>query len=104
MKLSAPLIGALLLAAVHMLLVVIPVVSSGGSGEGQAMSVAYCDFPLVFLLEKSGRGGQLLYGIGQSRQYVWFFSIAGTLMYAAVGFVLGVLARLLFGRRHSDLE
>jgi len=103
-KRSTPLIGALLFAGIHVLLVVIPVVSSGGSGEGQAMAVAYCDFPLVFLLEKSARGGQLLYGIGQSRQYVWFFSIAGTLMYAAVGFVLGGLARLLFGRRHSHPE
>jgi len=104
MKLSAPLIGALLFAGIHVLLVVIPVVASGGSGEGQAMSVAYFDFPLVFFLEKSARGDRMLYEIGQSRQYVWFFSIVGTLMYAAVGFVLGVLARLVFGKRHSESE
>ena len=104
MKLSAPLIGALIFTGIHVLLVVIPVVSSGGSGEGQAMAVAYCDFPLVFLLEKSARGGQLLHGIGHVRQYVWFFSIAGTLMYAALGLMLGGLARLLFGGRHPHPE
>jgi hypothetical protein len=103
-KLSAPLIGALIFAGIHVLLVVIPVVTSGGGGEGQAMSVAYADFPLVLLLEKSGRGSQLLYGVGRTREYVWFFSIAGTLMYALVGLVLGVLVRSIFGKRHSNPE
>jgi hypothetical protein len=73
MKVSAPLIGALVFTGIHVLLVVLPVVASGGSGEGQAMSVSFFDFPLVFFLEKSAPGDQLLYGIGHSREYVVFF-------------------------------
>jgi len=101
MKFSAPLIGALIFASIHLLLVVIPVVSSGGSGEGQAMSVTYFDFPLVLFLGKFARGGELLYGVGRSREYVWFFSVFGTLMYATVGLMLGGLGRMLFGGRRS---
>jgi hypothetical protein len=53
------------------------------------------DFPLVLLLQALPRGGYILYG--STVAYVWFFSIAGTLLYAAIGYCVGVLFRALIG-------
>jgi len=99
MRLLTPLRLALLFTAAHLLFVVIPLITSGGSGEGQAMAVALFDAPLVHILLKLHGGSDLLYSVGDTRAYMWFFAVAGTFMYAAVGFVLGLLLRLVHLRR-----
>jgi hypothetical protein len=86
-----PLICALIFALLHVLTVVVTLFATHGSGEGQALTVALLDFPLVLLLQAVPRGTYILYG--STEAYVWFFSIAGTVMYAAVGYCVGILIR-----------
>ena len=104
MRLFTPLRLALLFAAAHLLFVVVPLVVTQGSGEGQAISVVLFDAPLVSVLQKMHGGPDLLYATGGVHAYIWFFSVAGTSMYAAVGLVLGLLVRLVRRRRDSDSE
>lgn len=92
-RLPIPLIAASVLACLHVLTIVLTLIASGGHGEGQAFAVLLFDFPLVLLLQALPRGGYILYS--SVTAYVWFFSIAGTLMYAAIGYFLGVLIRVL---------
>ena len=92
----SPLIGTLVFGLFHILTVVVTLFATHGHGEGQAFAVLLLDFPLVLLLESVPRGGHILY---QSvTAYIWFFSIAGTLMYAVVGYGFGVLLRILLIR------
>jgi hypothetical protein len=88
-----PLICALAFAAFHLLSAVSTLLATHGTGEGQAFTVALFDFPLVLLLQALPRGGYILYDSPVA--YVWSFSIAGTLMYAAIGYCFGVLLRAL---------
>lgn len=74
-------------------MVVATLFSSHGAGEGQAFMVAILDYPLVLLLEAVPGGGQILYN--STVAYVWFFSIAGTVFYAVVGYGAGLLLRAL---------
>ena len=87
------MICASVFALFHVLTVVATLISSRGVGEGQAFLVAILDFPLVLLLQALPNGGYILYG--STVAYVWFFSIAGTLFYAAIGYCMGVLLRAL---------
>jgi hypothetical protein len=86
----------LIFAAFHLLTVVTTLVITQGGGEGQAFTVVLVDFPLVMLLQALPNGSHILYG--STVAYVWFFSIAGTLMYAAIGYCFGVLLRALATR------
>ena len=97
-----PWICALIFAAFHLLAVVTTLVATQGSGEGQAFTVALVDFPLVMLLNALPNGGYILYNSVVA--YVWFFSIAGTLMYAAIGYCFGVLLRALVTRLRRGNE
>jgi hypothetical protein len=85
-----------------MILVVATLLSSHGAGEGQAFIVAILDYPLVLLLEALPGGGHILYN--STVAYVWFFSIAGTVLYAVVGYCVGVLLRAMatFIRRRFE--
>ena len=87
----APIVCASVLGLFHVILVVATLFSSHGAGEGQAFIVAILDYPLVQLLEALPGGGQILYN--STVAYVWFFSIAGTVLYAVVGYCVGVLLR-----------
>jgi hypothetical protein len=95
-RLLVPLISASVFVCFHLLTIVWTLISSGGHGEGQAFAVLLLDFPLVLLLQALPSGGHILYG--SVTAYVWFFSIAGTLMYAAFGYFLGVLLRAVIRR------
>ena len=88
-----PWICALIFAAFHVLTVVTTLVATQGQGEGQAFFVALVDFPLLMLLQALPNGAYVMYH--SKVAYIWFFSIAGTLMYAAVGYCFGVLLRAL---------
>ena len=79
-------------ALLHVLMVVMLLITTGGHGEGQAFGVALVDFPLVLLLQHVPGGGYILYN--SVTAYIWFFSIAGTLMYAGIGYCIGLLIRL----------
>jgi len=104
MRLFTPLRLALLFAAAHLLFVVAPLVLTHGSGEGQAIAVAMSDAPLVSLLKGIPGGADLLYSPGNVNAYIWFFTVAGTLTYAAAGLVLGLLVRLVRRPRDRDSE
>lgn len=86
-------ICALVFAVFHVLVVVSTLLATRGVGEGQAFTVALLDFPLVLLLQAVPNGGYILYN--STTAYIWFFSVAGTLLYAAVGYCFGVLIRIL---------
>ena len=78
---------AALLAAFHVVMVSLPVLTSRGSGEGQAFMVMIFDFPLVWFV-KATLGPGVLYGNSQEL-YIFIFSVVGALMYAAVGASIG---------------
>ena len=95
-------IVAIVFAALHVLLVAVPVLTSGGSGEGQAFAVAVFDFPLVWLLHQFEWGRDILFGnlgaIGRG-MYVTIFGIGGTILWAALGASSAYLIRRLVRRR-----
>ena len=95
-----PTICASVFALFHVVTVVATLFSSHGAGEGQAFIVAILDYPLLLLLEALPGGGYILYN--STVAYIWFFSIAGTVLYALVGYSAGILLRALatvIGRR-----
>ncbi|HXV08335.1 MAG TPA: hypothetical protein VD791_09920 [Burkholderiales bacterium] len=81
-------IAATIFALIHLILVAVPVVTSGGSGEAQAFAAAIFDFPIAWLLGLFAAGRGVLYG-SSNTLYILIFSIGGTVMYAAVGALLG---------------
>jgi hypothetical protein len=97
-----PWICAVIFAAFHVLVAVTTLVATQGSGEGQAFIVALVDCPRVVLLDALPNGSYILYGSPVA--FVWFFSIAGTLMYAAIGYCFGVLLRALVTRLRRGNE
>ena len=88
-RLAATWIVASVLALFHIIVVVVPVLSSHASGEGQAFIVALLDFPLVAYLQRTSGGSRVLYD--DMAAYTQVFCIGGTLMYVCVGAVLGFL-------------
>jgi len=97
-----PLICASVFALLHALTVVSTLLYSNGAGEGQAFIVAVFDFPLVLLLQALPGGGHILYG--SNTAYFWFFSVAGTFLYAAIGYCVGVLLRALIALKMPAKE
>ena len=87
-NLSLTMVVATIFALFHILVVAIPVLSSGGSGETQAFAAAIFDLPLFWLLGLFPAGREVLYGSSPS-VYVLVFSVGGTLMYAALGALVG---------------
>jgi len=90
MRSSLPLtIGlATTFALFHIVVVAIPVLTSGGSGEAQAFTAAIFDLPIFWLLGLFPAGREVLYGSSQST-YILVFSVGGTLMYAVLGALIG---------------
>ena len=88
------IIGGAVMGLLHIVLVVIPVVMSGGSGENQAGRVLFFDFPLVWLMNRFEPSRAVLEG--DVHWYVLTISVGGTLLHIGGGIVLGyVAARLL---------
>jgi hypothetical protein len=84
---------ALSLGTIHFLIVGLPYVSRGGSGEG-LLYVVFVDFPLFYAAELLAPWS--LYN--SSSFNFLLFPVMGTVMYAAIGYVLGRLL-LLFRKR-----
>ena len=80
---------AAIFALLHLIVVAVPLLSSGGSGEAQAFAAAIFDVPLFWLLGLVPAGGAVLYG-SSPFAYILVFSVGGTLMYAALGALAGV--------------
>lgn len=76
-----------LFALFHIVVVAVPLVLSGGSGEMQAFVIAIFDLPIFWLLGLFSSGRAVLYGSSPSI-YMLVFGLGGTLMYAALGAVL----------------
>jgi len=72
----------------HLIVVAVPLVLSGGSGEAQAFTTAVFDLPIFWLLGLFPEGRAVLYG-SFPLIYLLVFGVGGTLMYAAVGALLG---------------
>ena len=81
------LIGAAIGATFHFCTVVLVLVITGGSGEGQGGLVLLLDFPLVIFLQAIPNGNIILYG--PVLYYIFFFSLFGTAMYAVIGWLVG---------------
>jgi hypothetical protein len=79
---------AAVFALFHIVIVAVPVLTSGGSGETQAFAAAIVDLPIFWLLGLFPAGREVLYGSSRSL-YTLVFSLGGTLMYAAVGALVG---------------
>jgi hypothetical protein len=89
-NLSLTIVATTIFALFHILVVAIPVLSSGGSGETQAFAAAIFDLPLFWLLGLFPAGRAVLYG-SSPLAYILVFSVGGTLMWEPVNFVsLGV--------------
>lgn len=93
---------AIVFAMLHVLLVAVPVVSSGANGEAQAFAVVIFDFPLVWILSQFDWGLDILYGnLGTTGKtiYVLIFSIGATIFWAGLGALLAYVITRLFRRR-----
>ena len=102
MKRNVPRICAWVFALFHLLVVGTTLLATGGGGEGQAFTVLVFDLPLVLLLQVVPGGGYVLYD--NTAMYVGFFLIAGTLMYAAIGYGFGILLRAFTAAAKQALE
>ena len=82
------IVAAVSFALFHIIVVTIPVLLSGGSGESQAFAAAVFDFPISWLLGLFPSGRGVLYG-SSPLTYMLVFAVGGTLMYAAIGALVG---------------
>jgi len=87
-SLSLTIALAVIFALFHIIVVAVPVLSSGGSGETQAFTAAIFDLPIFWLLGLFPAGREVLYGSSHTA-YILVFSVGGTLMYAVVGALVG---------------
>jgi hypothetical protein len=71
----------------HTFGVVVPILSSGASGESQAFAAAIFDMPIWWLLGLFPTGQHLAYS--SHTFYVLVFCIGGTFMYAVIGAMIG---------------
>jgi hypothetical protein len=97
---SIIVLTAIVFALLHLVVVAMPVLVSGGSGLGQAIAAAIFDFPIAWLLGLSSAGNKILYG-SYPAWYVFIFSVGGTLMYAAAGGLLGYGIHRIFRARRA---
>ena len=91
MRSSTPIVvltAAAIFALFHIVVVSVPVLLSGGSGEAQAFSTAILDLPISWLLGLFPSGRAVLYGSSQVL-YILVFGVGGTFMYAGIGALIG---------------
>lgn len=89
---------ALLGAVFHVVIVVIPLLLSGGTGEaGKTVGwfVIILDFPLMFILNTA---------LPNALGFIWYFSLCGTLLYALGGWLIGYITDKYSQRRLNKTE
>jgi len=92
------IVMAAVLAFFHFVVVGIPVLVSGGTGETQAFAAALFDAPIHWLLTRVPGAAAVVYG-PHPAIYMLIFAGGGTLMYAVLGAMIGSglhVARRLF--------
>lgn len=96
----ATVIGAITLAAFHFAVAVFPLLRWSGNGEWYS----FWDVPLEALLRRSKPLTDFIMH-GSSTRYILFISIGGTILYGAVGALVGYALDWTFDRvtrRHAD--
>ena len=81
------IVTAAVFALFHIIVVAVPLLLSGGSGETQALLTALFDLPIFWLLGLFPSGRAVVYG-SSPLIYMVVFGLGGTLMYAAIGALL----------------
>jgi tetrahydromethanopterin S-methyltransferase subunit C len=94
LKYKIPIIAAGLLGALHFAIVGIPFIQARGGGEG-LMYILWVDFPLDWVA--STLAPKLYYNSVTFN--FWLFPVLGTILYAAVGYLIGLLAVLVKKRK-----
>ena len=87
MNRKLPIIVGTTLGIIHIILVDIPFVQSGGGGEGIGYQVLFVDFPL-YLVAELAFPRLLLNSVPFN--FFWFV-VLGTIMYCIIGYGLGLL-------------
>jgi hypothetical protein len=88
-RLNLPLLLAFTFSGLHLIFALSDLIPSGTSGESAALGFLLYDYPLHGLVGHFDWGTPFRFDSG--RHYVVFFSIVGTLMHGAFGFLLGFL-------------
>jgi ABC-type glycerol-3-phosphate transport system permease component len=85
-KRAATLICGALFVLFHSVVVLVPVVASGGHGERQGLTVALFDAPLVVLAEIFEDRTVHHHNLAR---YILLVAVGGTLLYACCGALVG---------------
>jgi hypothetical protein len=93
-----PLIVGTTLGLVHIFLVGMPFVQSGGGGEATGYLVLFVDFPL-YLMAEIAFPRLLLNSVPFN--FFWFV-VLGTLMYGSIGYGLGLLSDRVSERKNAE--
>ena len=100
MSRKLPITVATTLGIIHIVLVGIPFVQSGGGGEAIGYRVLFVDFPL-YLLAEIAFPRLLLNSV--SFNFFWFV-ILGTVMYCVIGYAIGSFFNRGRGRENNESQ
>ena len=84
-KSKITIVLAIIFGVIHFIVVGIPFIKAGGGGE-ELLYIIIIDFPLYWMAELL-LPGSLYNSVAFN---FWLFPIAGTIMYAAVGYFFGM--------------
>ena len=93
LRASVIVVTAAVFVLLHIFGVVVPILSSGGSGESQAFAALIFDWPIWWLLGLFPNGHKMVYS--SHTFYVLIFCVGGTLMYAVIGTCVGYGVRII---------
>ena len=93
-----PLIIGAALGMIHVALVGIPFIQSGGGGEAIGYQVLFVDFPL-YLLAELAFPRLLLSSV--LFNFLWFV-VLGTIMYCVIGYAAGSLFNRIGGKKNVE--
>jgi hypothetical protein len=91
---SVVIVTAAIFALVHIVVVSVPVLLSGGAGESQAFAATIFDLPISWLLGLFESGRRVLYG-SSPLIYIVVFAVGGSVMYAALGALVGWVVHII---------
>ena len=86
MNRKIPIVVSITLGIIHIVLVGIPFVQSGGGGEAIGYRVLFVDFPLYLVAELAFPN----FLLNSVRFNFFWFVMLGTIMYSAIGYAIGL--------------
>jgi hypothetical protein len=98
MSRKLPIIIGTTLGIVHIALVGIPFVQSGGGGEAIGYQVLFADFPL-YLLAELAFPRLLLNSV--LFNFLWFV-VLDTILYCIIGYAVGLLFNRVSGKQNAE--